>query len=1013
MLGLIHYLRQCVLPSPRRTPTWWSATPLLAFLLAFGIVCLVLELNHFWVYTQLWPFALLVLAPWIWLVWLAGQNGLPPWRSGVAFLCRLMVLGLVVITLAEPRFMRKSDELTVVYTVDISDSIAPVASDQAREVVAKLSRGDKPEQDRSALVYFGRDAEVQVAPKTRLSTGEIEAVSVGVRRDGSDIAQALRLAAMQIPDGQNGRIVLVSDGAQTGGDLSGVLSTLRSKQIPVDVLPIDYTYEEEVWLDRLDLPPKVVKGQTYEAAVILSSLKAGRGKLILNENGQKLVEQEIAYTPGKNRYTLPIRLRNPGFYEYTAVVDPITPDAISQNNVAVNSLLLQGQGGVLLVTNPDGDSLAWEPLARLLQQADFAVQTISAYDLPSDSGALLPYDCLIFADVPREVFDETQLQSLHDAVFHQGLGFLMIGGPHSFGPGGWQGTLVEKSLPVDMDISRRKALLNGALVMVLDHSGSMGEIVPGTTSTKLQIANRAAIGAVETLMAKDWLGVVSFDTDPTWVVPFAPNSDAASATAKIRQIGLGGGTNMYPALGEALDAIQKLGPKDAAVKHIVLLTDGQSMGDPDEITKRCQEAQISISTIGIGDPSDVNFPLLGIIAARTNGRPYLVSNAKQLPRILIHEAVTLRRTAIRETPFTPEIAGPSVILKGIEALPSLQGMVLTVAKPRAEMVLATRSDAELDELDPVLAVQRYGVGRTAAFTSDLSSRWGHHWLQWDQSQAFVRQLITDIARTRKESSLQMEAYAQGTEGFVEIEDFSAAGDFLTISAVVLGPNKSSQSVTLQQVAPRRYRGQFELVGEGRYSVTAATSTGDRTSDAFVVPFSQEYLKFSANPSVLENIAAATGGRMLTGSETSAEIYHPDRAVKYRSRSIFDLLLIILSCLIPLDVALRRIQFDFASVWQTLKRPLAPTVKATSTATMSMLLRQKETLQMTSAPPAPSATERIHRPQPPISAVPLGSPLPSKTPAPPRAEPEKSAEESSSEGTFARLLKARKGDWKDK
>ena len=42
----------------------------------------------------------------------------------------------------------------------------------------------------------------------------------------------------------------------------------------------------------------------------------------------------------------------------------------------------------------------------------------------------------------------------------------------------------------------------------------------------------------------------------------------------------------------------------------------------------------------------------------------------------------------------------------------------TYGKPAAEFVLVT------PKTDPLLAVQRYGLGRTAAFTSDLSARWG-------------------------------------------------------------------------------------------------------------------------------------------------------------------------------------------------------------------------------------------------------------------------------------------------
>ena len=43
----------------------------------------------------------------------------------------------------------------------------------------------------------------------------------------------------------------------------------------------------------------------------------------------------------------------------------------------------------------------------------------------------------------------------------------MVGGANSFGPGGYHRTVVEKILPVDMDIAEKKVVPKGALVIVL------------------------------------------------------------------------------------------------------------------------------------------------------------------------------------------------------------------------------------------------------------------------------------------------------------------------------------------------------------------------------------------------------------------------------------------------------------------------------------------------------------------------------------------------------------------
>jgi uncharacterized membrane protein len=72
--------------------------------------------------------------------------------------------------------------------------------------------------------------------------------------------------------------------------------------------------------------------------------------------------------------------------------------------------------------------------------------------------------------VPADAFDAVQLQALRDAVYQQGTGFLMLGGPNSYGPGGYHRSVVEEALPVTMDVTQKKILPKGALA---DHSAHL------------------------------------------------------------------------------------------------------------------------------------------------------------------------------------------------------------------------------------------------------------------------------------------------------------------------------------------------------------------------------------------------------------------------------------------------------------------------------------------------------------------------------------------------------------
>ena len=174
------------------------------------------------------------------------------------------------------------------------------------------------------------------------------------------------------------------------------------------------------------------------------------------------------YEKGKNRYALPLYFREPGYYEYAANIEPPPgQDGCKENNTAINFLHLKGEGKVLLVTDPQGDSRDWETLVKALKEAKRLVDVKTAFEFPRDAMSLMPYDCVVFVNVPADSFDAVQMQSLHDAVYNEGIGFLMVGGKNSFGPGGYHRTPVEEALPVDMDVSQKKVLPKGALAIVL------------------------------------------------------------------------------------------------------------------------------------------------------------------------------------------------------------------------------------------------------------------------------------------------------------------------------------------------------------------------------------------------------------------------------------------------------------------------------------------------------------------------------------------------------------------
>ena len=161
---------------------------------------------------------------------------------------------------------------------------------------------------------------------------------------------------------------------------------------------------------------------------------------------------------------------------------------------------------------------------------------------------------------------------------------------------------------------------------------------------------------------------------------------------------------------------------------------------------------------------------------------------------------------------------------------------------------------------------------------------------------------------------------------------------MEVQARVVGPDDREETLTLSQVAPRRYRATFPLWGTGRYQVLAAGVGAGRSDKAIAslpVAYSPEYLQLHSNAKALKDIAERTGGRVLTGRET--DLFDFERVTKESSRSVIDWFLILLACLVPLNVGLRRVQLDFSVVkgWFSSKK-----AEESSEKTMSALLKRK-------------------------------------------------------------------------
>ena len=326
---------------------------------------------------------------------------------------------------------------------------------------------------------------------------------------------------------------------------------------------------------------------------------------------------------------------------------------------------------------------------------------------------LQAFDTVILANVPRSDgedasrlthFNDDQMKLLVRNTELTSSGLVMLGGPRSFRAGGWTNTTIEKAMPLDFQVKNLKVVPSGALLIVLDRSGSMA-------GEKLAMSKLAAAAAVRTLGERDQVGVIAFDGEYEWIVPLLRVGNTDRALNRIAAIGNGGGTNLMPGMQEAYRAINKV---DAAVKHIIVLTDGRTEGSGyPELAAEMRRKRITVTAVAVGDDADID--LMDHIASAGGGKFYKVDNPARIPRIFMKEAMRVSRSVIYEksSGFQPIVRYPHEITSGLSgSLPPLTGFVRTTLKnnPLVEQVIVAPVDAE-EVNSTILATWPFGLGR--------------------------------------------------------------------------------------------------------------------------------------------------------------------------------------------------------------------------------------------------------------------------------------------------------------
>jgi uncharacterized membrane protein len=946
-----------------------------------------------------WLLTGLLAAPAAWLA-LRSLKPLGPLRRGVAIALRAIVLLLLAGMLGRPAVTQTHDRLTVLLVVDRSRSVPEAywSADDPAAVPAWLTRAlkHKPPGDQVAVIDVAEMAHIARLPT---AAADVPKRNIALTGEETRLAEGVQMALAIAPPNAAVRIVLLTDGNETSGDLRAVAQIAAANGIPLDVLPLTYRYEDEVVFRRLAAPSRARSRDTIALRFVLTSTHEAAGRVQLTLNGRHVdldpasagTTAPVRLKKGTNVHaiSLPVSERGVHEYEATFIPDDERQDRLTQNNKASAVTFVAGPGHVLVVAEDPREAAA---LSAALKGKDVTVRQIASSELPQSLTGLLGADAVILVNTPSHAFSQQQQEMLCRYVTEMGGGLVTVGGPDSYGAGGWIGTSVAEILPVDLDPPQKKEMPKGGLCLVM-HACEMPN---GNFWGK-----KVAASAVECLSHRDLVGVLDYGWGAgaaNWVFPLGPVGDKKAVIAAINRMQMGDMPDFGPPVEAAARALKG---SDAAQRHIIIISDSDPAPPSQQQLDDCRKNRITITGVVVfpHDPSQA--ATLRAVAGYTGGRFYDVKNPNDLPKIFVKEAQVVRRALISEEAFTPLLGphAPGRILRGLAALPALDGRVLAGPKGWPNQTLLVAPGGE-----PVLAATQRGVGKVASFTSSADGRWAKSWLASPEYGKFWKQVVDWVGRTPQSTDVEVYSESQGRDVTLTAEAAGgegAAEPLAGVSGQVISPDMKVHPLELRQVGPGQWRANFRAEQGGSYLVNLRPRRGGQTDDApgatvqsvVNVPFAPEYDDLTDNSALLNEVAQITGGRKLAGDGDKADLFsRAGLPVPTTASPLTRPLLLIWLALFLVDVAVRRISIDFAAAWRRamgLLRLGEPSAEAVTLAALKQ--RQKTVRQRLSESQRSAAGRRFDAgaapgggaelPRPDLSA-PAAKPRPTEAPKPP-------------------------------
>ncbi|MCD6461054.1 VWA domain-containing protein [bacterium] len=780
-----------------------------------------------------------------------------------AFLLRIGVLFFLIIALACPVIIKKSDSEKIVYCVDISKSIP---KKQRNELYSFLRTV------KNDIIFFSDKANLS---RHFFSVSELE--NSNQSYTASEPVTNMVLSILSKNGG--GDAVFFTDGNFIDNDkFLESIGQFNSNNITTHIYPLGTLITNEVIVGepqvfdnyQIKVP---VYGVCKDVSGITLKMFNGRNNLIDEKNLSDLGVSVLlsGQPPDKDIEKWRINL--------TAAKGK---DFFSENNNVSFFVEKNKKKKILHISNQPSNNF----LKNLLGDRFDIVEINTQDEMTEICPVLSDFSCIFLDDVPAYWFTQSQIKLIVSAVRDAGVGLVLTGLYNSFTAGGYHNTPIEKITPVEMTIPYPKT--SEDFFVLIDKSGSMA----GEEESKYHIAVNAVVQLRDHLAERDRLSVSVFDIFAENIIPLNFSRDTKNLKTKLNKINAHGGTNLLAALKHFYNLTQKdVGKKG----HCIILTDGQTDKQKQclDVVSKIKKLNKTLSVIGLGKNTEKSFLIK--LAELGGGRCYILTDTKLLPNIFIREKVLSKGEAIVKTPARIIFNNDNNMYRktAFVSLPEINLYTALTPKKNISIPFSTIDGT------PIIAYHRYGLGIVSVFMSDINIfAKGNK----DKTAEFSKKLFNPIF----DYSLKKQSFPARKNNFLKIyaghNNITVYSKERPVAGYIISPDGQKEKLSFIK-SKNIYASNFCPKDKGRYNVFTSFKNGTAETVSCTISYPAEYKSAGVNWNLITSSLWKSKGQLFE-SLNQVKTFNPKKKKK-TAINLTNLFLILALILFVLELVERK------------------------------------------------------------------------------------------------------------